>query len=118
MLYSDNKANSLGLSLEKKMGEKNGKKKKRLMKIVATTSFASSLPPERRPLEHCTLVPIVRNTNHSTQNVCLIGYSFVYVLYTIHIGVVIEIIGKVCCTLTQQFCRKVIVIMVWQKLPC
>ena len=44
---------------EKKTGrkKKRGKKKKRLMKIVATTSFASSLPPERRPLERRTLVP-------------------------------------------------------------
>ena len=39
-------------------GEKNGEKKKRLMKILATTSFASSRPPERRPLERRTLMPI------------------------------------------------------------
>ena len=38
-------------------GEKNGEKKKRLMKIVATMSFASSLQPEGRPLERRTLVP-------------------------------------------------------------
>ena len=40
-----------------KTGGGIGKKKKRLMKIVATTSFASSLPPERRLLEQRTVVP-------------------------------------------------------------
>ena len=39
-------------------GKKTGKKEeKRLMEIVATTSFASSRPPERRPLERRTLAP-------------------------------------------------------------
>ena len=45
----------MGKKRKKKQGEKN---KKRLMKIMATISFASSRPPERRPLEHRTLVPI------------------------------------------------------------
>ena len=43
-------------------GEKTGgkkEKKKRLMKIVATTSFASSLPPERQPLERRMLAAIL-----------------------------------------------------------
>ena len=46
-------------------GEKPMKKEKRLMKIVATTSFASSLPPERRPLECCTLVPKEKTGEYS-----------------------------------------------------
>ena len=39
--------------------KKRGGKEKRLMKIVATTSFASSQLLERRPLERRTLVPKV-----------------------------------------------------------
>ena len=34
------------------------------MEIVATTSFASSRPPERRPLERRTLAPIMHQTDH------------------------------------------------------
>ena len=40
-----------------KKGGGTGRKKKRLIKITATTSFANSLPPEQQPLERRTLVP-------------------------------------------------------------
>ena len=44
--------------MRKNGGEKKREKKeKRLMEIVATTSFASSRPLERRPLKRRTLAP-------------------------------------------------------------
>ena len=46
-----------------------GGETKRLMKRVATTSFASTLLPERRPLERRTLVPI--DADHAMANLVL-----------------------------------------------
>ena len=69
----------------KKKGGKNGgetgKKEKRLMKIVATTSFASSRPPERRPLERRTLAPIYEIQHFS----CFINMNEYGILWRLNI---------------------------------
>ena len=62
---------------EKKRGKNGEKKEKRLMEIVATSSFASSRPPERRPLERRMLVPNLIGTfeKHWNQHKNLLSSS-------------------------------------------